>query len=164
VMVGLFVFAVAENLWVLRRSRLQILLPTVLFALLPPAFPDILWKLPAGFAAAVLFAASLSFYSPLFLIAGFGAVSQLPIPFDRLPLSWGSIQGATVTLVLLAAAILLTLLVGTGGKPIPPEELYFAKTLNRHERPLRWETSLGIVIVVFSLIAAAALIFAFLAV
>ena len=164
VMVGLFVFAVAENLWVLRRSRLQILLPTVLFALLPPAFPDILWRLPAGFAAAVLFAASLSFYSPLFLIAGFGAVSQLPIPFDRLPLSWGSIQGAAVTLGLLAAAILLTLLVGIRGKPVPPEELYFAKTLNRHERPLRWGTSLGIVIVVFSLIAAAALIFAFLAV
>ena len=135
-----------------------------MFALLPPAFPDILWRLPAGFAAAVLFATSLSLYAPLFLIAGFGAVSQLPIPFDRLPLSWGSIQGAAVTLALLAAAILLTLLVGTRGKPVPPEELYFAKTLNRHERSLLWGTSLGIVIVVFSLIAAAAVAFAFLAV
>ena len=164
VIVSLFVFGAAENLWVLRRSRLQILLPTVLFALFPPAFPDILWRLPGGFAAAVLFAASLSFYSPLLLIVGFGAASQLPIPFDRLPITWGSVQGVAITVALLAAAILLTLFLGTRGKPIPPEELYFAKSLNRHDRLLRWGTSLGIVIVVFSLIAAAALVFSFIAV
>jgi pimeloyl-ACP methyl ester carboxylesterase len=161
---GLFVFGVAENLWVMRRSRLRILMPILLFTLLPPAFPDILWKLPGGFAAAVLFAASLSFYSPLFLIAGFGIASQLPIPFDRLPISWGSIQGVIATVTLLAAAIMLTIFLGTMGKPVPPEELYFVRTLNREDRLLDWKTSFGIITVVFSLIATAALIFGFLAV
>jgi hypothetical protein len=164
VILSLFVFAVAENLWVMRRSRLQVLIPTVLFTLLPPAFPDILWKLPAGFAAAVLFATSLSFYSPLFLIAGFGAASGLPISFDRLPISWGSIQGVAVTIALLAAVILLTVFVGTTGKPVAPEELYFVKTINREDRLLHWKTSLGIVTVVFSSIAAAALVFGFIAI
>lgn len=162
--VGLFAFGVAENLWVMRRSRLQILMPILLFTLLPPAFPDILWRLPGGFAAAVLFATSLSIYSPLFLIAGFGAATQLPIPLDRLPIAWGSIQGAATAIAVLAAAILLTLFLGTMGKTIPPEELYFAKTLNSQNRSLRWRTSLGIVVVVFSLIASAALVFGFLAI
>ncbi len=164
VTVSLFVFGVAENLWVLRRSRLQILMPTLLFTLLPPAFPDILWKLPGGFAAAILFAASSSIYSPLFLIAGFGAASELPIPYDRLPISWGSIEGVAATIALLAAAVLLTVFVGTGGNSTHPEELYFAATINREGRLLRWSTSLGIVLVVFSLIAAAGLVFSFIAV
>jgi pimeloyl-ACP methyl ester carboxylesterase len=162
--VSLFVFGVAENLWVLRRSRLQVLMPTVLFALLPPAFPDILWKLPGGFAASVLFATSLSIYAPLFLIAGFATASELPIPFDRLPIYWGSIQGVAVTTALLAAAILLTVFLGTSGNPVSPEELYFAGTINRQDRLFRWGTSLGIVLIVFSLIAAAGLVFAFMAV
>jgi pimeloyl-ACP methyl ester carboxylesterase len=162
--VSLFVFGVAENLWILRRSRLQILMPTVLFTLFPPVFPDVLWKLPGGFAAAVLFAAGASIYAPLFLIAGFGTASQLPIPLQQLPITWGSIQGVAVTITVLAAAILLTVFLGTSGKPISPEELYFARTINREGRLLHWGTSLGIVIVVFSLIAAAAFIFSFLAV
>jgi pimeloyl-ACP methyl ester carboxylesterase len=162
--VSLFVFGVAENLWLLRRSGLQVLLPTMLFTLLPPAFPDILWKLPAGFAAAVLFAAGPSIYSPLFLIAGFGAASELPLPLEQLPITWGSIQGVAATITLLAAAILLTVFLGTGGKPIPPEELYFARTINREGRLLQWDTNLGIVIVVFSLIAAAVFLYSFLAV
>jgi hypothetical protein len=162
--VGLFVFGVSENLWVMRRSRLQLLIPILLFTLLPPAFPDVLWKLPAGFAAAVLFAASLSLFAPLFLLVGFGAATQLPIPIDRLPITWGSIQGVAATVTLLAAAILLTILLGTRGKLIPPEELYFEKTLNREGRLLQWNTSLGIILVLFSLIAAAGLVFGFLAV
>ena len=63
----------------------------------------------------------------------------------------------------LASAILLTILIGTRNKPIPPEDLYFADTLNRADRTLRWSTSLGTVIVLFSLIAAAALVFGFIA-
>jgi hypothetical protein len=136
----------------------------MLFTLFPPVFPDILWRLPAGFAAAVLFAAAASIYSPLFLITGFAAASQLPIPLHRLPISWGSIQGVTVTVALLAAAIALTIFAGTAGRPVPPEELYFAKTLNREGRSLDWNSSLGMVTVVFSLIAAAALFFGFLSV
>jgi len=162
--ISLFVFGVAENLWVMRRSRLQILMPILLFTLLPPAFPDVLWKLPGGFAAAVLFAANLSLYSPLFLIAGFAAATQLPIPFERLPIAWGSIQGVAATILLLAAAILLTIFLGTRGRPVPPEDLYFEKTLNREGRLLQWSTSLGIILVVFSLIAASALVFGFLTV
>jgi hypothetical protein len=149
---------------VMRRSRLQILMPMLLFTLLPPAFPDVLWKLPGGFAAAVLFAASLSFYSPLFLLAGFTAATQLPVPLDRLPIDWGSIQAVAVTITLLAAAILLTILLGIRGRPISPEDLYFTRTLNGEARVLHWRTSLGIILVVFSLIAAAALVFGFLAV
>ena len=161
---GLFVYGAAANLWVLRRSKLQVLLPTLLFTLLPPAFPDILWRLPLGFAAAVLFAAGLSIYPPLFLIAGFAAASESPIPLERLPISWGSTQGVAVTIASLAGAILLTVLLGTRGKTIAPEERYFAGILNPEDQPLRWRPSLGTVIVVFSLIAAAALIFSFLAI
>ena len=162
--ISLFVFGVAENLWVMRRSKLQVLMPTLLFALLPPAFPDVLWKLPGGFAAAVLFAAGLSFYSPLFLLVGFAAATQLPIPLARLPIAWGSIQGVAVTTAFLAAVILLTILPGTRGRPVAPEDLYFGKTLNREGRLLQWSTSLGIILVVFSFIAAAGLVFGVLAV
>jgi pimeloyl-ACP methyl ester carboxylesterase len=160
---SLFVFGVAENLWVMRRSRLQILMPILLFTLLPPAFPDILWKLPGGFAAAVLFAANLSFYSPLFLIAGFTAATQLPIPIDSLPILWESIQGVAVTISMLAAMILLTILLGTRGRTISPEELYLPR-INGEARALHWSASLGIILVVFSTIAAAALVVGFLAV
>jgi hypothetical protein len=162
--VGLFVFGVAENLWVLRRSALQVMLPTLLFTLLPPAFPDVLWKLPAGFAASVLFASGPSIYSPLFLIAGFGAATELPVPLEQLPIIWGSIQGVAATITPLAAAVLLTVLLGTGGRPIPPERLYFAGTINREGRLLHWDMNLGIVLVFFSVIASAVLIFAFISV
>jgi pimeloyl-ACP methyl ester carboxylesterase len=163
-MAGVFVFAVAENIWMMRRSRLQILMPALLFTLLPPAFPDILWRLPAGFAASVLFACGPSIYAPLFLIAGFGAASELPLPFLRLPIDWGSVQGVGVTLALLAGAIALTVLPGTTGKPAPPTELYLAETVNREGRLPRWNTSLGVVLIVFSLIVAAGFAFSFIAV
>ncbi|UCF96106.1 MAG: hypothetical protein JSV89_13075 [Spirochaetaceae bacterium] len=162
--VGLFVFGAAENLWVLRRGRLQVLMPTLLFTLLPPAFPDILWKLPMGFVAAVLFAAGTSIYSPLFLLAGFTAASELPIPIRRVPISWQNIQGVIATIVLLAAAVLLAVFLGTSGKQTPPEELYFRRSIADQVRKFRWEPSLGIVMVVFSLIVAAILIFGFVAV
>jgi hypothetical protein len=162
--VGLFVFGVAANLWVLRRSKLQVLFPALLFTLLPPAFPDLLWRLPLGFAGAVLFAADLSIYAPLFLIAGFTAASESPIPLYRLPISWGSMQGVSVTIAVLAAAILLTVLLGTRGKPISPEDQYPAELLRRDERGLRWRASLGTVIIVFSLITATVLVFSFIAV
>jgi pimeloyl-ACP methyl ester carboxylesterase len=160
---SLFVFGVAENLWVLRRSRLQILMPTLLFTLLPPSFPDILWRLPVGFAAAILFAGSLSIFSPLFLLAGFAAVSKLPLPLGLVPLSWQSYQGVTATIGVLAAAILLAVFLGASGKPVPPEDLYFSRTINKDNRLYRWEPGLGIVMVIFSLIAAGALIFGFIA-
>lgn len=160
---SLFVFGVAENLWILRRSRLQILMPMLLFTLLPPSFPAILWRLPVGFAAAILFAGGLSIFSPLFLLAGFAVASELPLPFDLVPLSWQSYQGMVVTIGVLAAAILLSVFVGTSGKPVPPEEVYFSRTINRKDRLFRWEPGLGVVLVIFSLIAAGALIFGFIA-
>jgi pimeloyl-ACP methyl ester carboxylesterase len=161
---SLFVFGVAENLWVLRRSALQILMPTFLFTLFPPAFPDILWKLPVGFMAATLFAGSLSIYSPLFLMGAFAASTELSIPVEQLPISWQSPQGVAVTTAALAAAVLLCVTLGTGGKAIAPEDQYFVNTINREGRPFRWGVSLGIVIVFFSLIAASGLIFGFLAI
>ena len=161
---SLFVFGVAANISLMRRSSLQILLPAVLFTLLPPALPDLLWKLPGGFAAAILFAASVSIYAPLFLIVGFAATSELEIPLQQLPISWQSAEGVAVTVALLAAAILLTVSIGARYKPIPPEDLYFAGSLNRAETTLRWGGNLGTVIVIFSLIAAAALVFGFIAV
>jgi hypothetical protein len=157
--VCLFVFGVAGNLWVLRRSRLQVLMPTLLFTLLPPAFPDILWRLPLGFAAAVLFATSLSIFSPLFLLVGFSVVTQLPIPFEGIPVTWQSIQGVAITTAALAAAILLAVFLGTSGKGVAPEKAYFTRTINRNGRLYKWGTNLGIVLVVFSVIAAGALIF-----
>jgi hypothetical protein len=161
---SLFVFGVAANLWVLRRSSLQILLPAVLFALLPPALPDLLWKLPGGFAAAILFAANVSICAPMFLIIGFAATSEFQIPLQRVPISWQSAEGVAVTVALLAGAILITVLIGARDKPIPPEDLYFAGSLNRGDNSLRWGTNLGTVVVIFSLIAAAASLFGFIAV
>ena len=159
---GLFVFGVAENLWILRRSRIQILMPVVLFTLLPPSFPDMLWKLPLGFAAAVLFAANLSIYCPLLLMAGFAAVSEAAIPLDSLPLYWHSAQGVAVTVALLAAVVILTVFPGTGGSRATADELYFTQTINREGRSFRWQSNLGLVLVIFSLIGAAAMIFGFL--
>jgi hypothetical protein len=80
------------------------------------------------------------------------------------PVAWGSIEGVILTTALLAAAIVLTLFLGTGGKPASPEALYFTGTINRENRLLHWHTSLGIVIVMFSLVAAAAFVFSFIAV
>jgi len=159
---ALFVFGVAENLWVLRRSRFQVLMPVILFTLLPPAFPDLLWKLPLGFAAAVLFAANLSIYCPLLLLVGFAAVSEAAIPLASLPVYWHSAQGVAVTVALLAAVVILTVFPGTGGKRIPADQIYFTQTINREGRLFRWEMNLGLVMVSFSLIAAAAMIFGFL--
>lgn len=160
---SLLVFGVVENLWILRRSRLQILMPTLLFTLLPPWFPDILWRFPLGFVAAILFASSLSIFSPLFLLTGFAAASQLPLPLDLVPISWQSYQGVAVGIGVLAAAILLAVFVGTSGKQVPPEVLYFSRSINRDNRLFLWEPGLGIVMVIFSLIAAGALIFGFVA-
>jgi pimeloyl-ACP methyl ester carboxylesterase len=162
--VALFVFGVAENLWVLRRSRAQILVPTLLFTLLPPSFPDMLWRLPLGFMAAVLFSRNLSILSPLLLVAGFAAASETSIPLDRLPIAWQGYPGVAVTMTLLTAAVLLTVFIGTEGKIVKPEVMYYTDSINREARLLRWETGLGIVTIVFSLIAAGAFIFGFLSV
>jgi pimeloyl-ACP methyl ester carboxylesterase len=160
---SLFVFGVAQNLWIMRRSTLQILIPTLLFALVPPSFPDILWRLPLGFAAAILFAGSLSIYSVLFLLAGFAAASELPVPIGRVAISWHSVEGVALTTAVLGAAVLLAIFLGTGWKPVPPEVVYFRRTINAGNRSFRWEPGSGIVVVIFSLIASAGLIFAFLA-
>jgi hypothetical protein len=160
---GLFAFGVAGNLLVMRRSSLQILLPTLLFALLPPGYPDILWKLPVGFTAAVLFAADCSLLSPLLLIIAFALTSELGIPLLRLPVAWQGIQGVAVTTLLLGAAIVLAVIPGTGGRAPSGERLYFSGTINREGQPLLWSPNIGIVIVIFSLIGAAGLFFLFLA-
>ena len=65
--------------------------------------------------------------------------------------------------MVLAAAILMSVFVGISGKPVPPEDLYFSRTINGDNRLFQWEPALGIVMVVFSLIAAGALIFGFIA-
>ena len=160
--VALFVFGVAGNLLVMRRSGLQVLLPALLFTLLPPGFPDVLWKLPMGFAAAVLFAAGVSIYAPLFMLAAFAAVCELAVPIDRLPIYWQSAQGVAATVAVLAAAILLAVTVGTRGRPIAPEQVYFSGTIRADSGPFRWRGSLGIVLVFCSLVGSVGFVFYFL--
>ncbi|MBN2552353.1 MAG: alpha/beta hydrolase, partial [Spirochaetales bacterium] len=160
--VALFVFGVAGNLLVMRRSGLQVLLPALLFTLLPPGFPDVLWKLPMGFASAVLFAAGVSIYAPLFVLAAFAAVCELAVPIDRLPIYWQSAQGVAATVAVLAAAILLAVTVGTRGKPNPPERVYFSGTNHADAGLFRWRRSLSIVLAFTSLVGSIGFIFYFL--
>jgi hypothetical protein len=131
------------------------------FALVPASWPDLLWRLPAALLAGALFLRSLSIFAPLLLIAGIGLGAELAALW-----SWPALQplqggpALPVAAGCAAAAVALGLLLGGRGRPLPAAGRYFAGTLV--QRPLRWEAALGIVLVVFSTIAAVAAVFLFL--
>jgi len=165
---ALLAYGAAANLLLLRRSRWALWLPALVFAVFPMSWPDLLWRLPASLLAGLLFARSLSILGPLCLLGGIGLGCELRAlwtwtPLERLlqPAGW---PGPAAAGALAAAAAVLVLLAGGRGASIPAEKRYFAATLASAQRTLRWEPTLGIVLVVFSLIAAVAAIFLFLAV
>ena len=70
---GLICFGVIENILLLRRSKLTLLIPVLLFSFVPLSVPDIIFKLPLALAAAYYYQKSGSLYSPFSLIGGFFA-------------------------------------------------------------------------------------------
>jgi hypothetical protein len=170
---SLLVFGYFQSLLTLRRSRWHLLLPILLFTLIPPSWPDLLWRLPLAVCAALLFARSLSVTSPFLLLAGFYLASELPLALDL-----GSLTAAALARVRLpalpfapaAAAAALLLLLSLGAALIwgrkkeaySPETLYFHHTLNKPRATLQWRVTPGMVILIFSLLAAVILVFGFL--
>jgi hypothetical protein len=131
-----------------------------LFALVPFSYPDLLWALPAAAAGALLFAHDLSVYSPLAIVAGAFFGSELPSAYlrDTGPLSGA--PGWVLALVLLIGAAFLTALELTLSKGFSAEDLYFAASLNREERTYRWNPAVGVPLVILSLAAAGAALYA----
>ena len=170
---SLLVFGYFQSLLTIRRSRWHLLLPILLFTLIPPAWPDLLWRLPLAICATLLFARSLSVASPFFLLGGFYLASELPRVLER-----GSLTAAALARVRLpalpfepaaaAAALLLLLSVGAAliwgrkKEAYSPETLYFHHTLNKPHKTLQWRVAPGMVIIIFSLLAAVILVFGFL--
>jgi hypothetical protein len=155
----LLVFGVAENLLVLRRSAGRILIPALLFVLVPLSYPDMLWQIPAGLGAALLFSRSLSLAPPLALLAGvIGAAEADPL-FSAIPFSLEGVSGLVAAAAALAAAVLLALLPGRRRRGFSPGDLYYTVGMPGEEEGFRWRAGRGVVLVVFSLIAAAILVF-----
>jgi hypothetical protein len=169
---SLLVFGYFQSLLTVRRARWQLLLPVLLFTLFPPAWPDLLWRLPFALGAALLFARSLSLASPFFMLAGFYAASELPwmlgfgsaaavlTPSGLPALPLGPMAAAAVLMLLLFLATVL--IWGRKKAAYSPEELYFHTTLSRRRASLRWRVVPGGVLLLFSLLAAVILVFGFL--
>jgi pimeloyl-ACP methyl ester carboxylesterase len=159
---ALFVFGFAQNLGMVRRLRRSAVAAALLFLLVPAGWPDVLWVLPAALAAALLFARELSIYAPLFLLAGVFFGSELPSAYLRVN---GALEGAAgwvLALALLVGAAFLTALELTWKRGFDMETLYYASSLNKTARAYRWRPAGGSVLVLFSLLAAAGLVFGFL--
>jgi hypothetical protein len=118
--------------------------------------------LPAAVAAALLFAHELSVYAPLFLLAGVFFGSELPAAELRVTGALAGAAGWVLALALLVGAGFLTALALTWKKGFDVENLYYASSLNKTARLYRWRPAGGIVLVIFSLLAAAGLVFGFL--
>jgi hypothetical protein len=118
--------------------------------------------LPAALAAALLFARELSIYAPLFLLAGVFFGSELPSAYLRVNGALGGAAGWVLALALLVGAAFLTALELTWKRGFDMETLYYASSLNKTARAYRWRPAGGSVLVLFSLLAAAGLVFGFL--
>jgi hypothetical protein len=159
---ALFVFGFAQNLGIVRRLRGSAVTAILLFLLVPLSWPDAQWLLPAATAAALLFAHELSIFAPLFLLAGGFFGSELPAVYLPLEGSLKAAAGWVLALALLVGAAFLTALALTWRKGYEGETLSFAASLNKTARAYRWRPAVGIVLVIFSLLAAAGLVFGFL--
>ena len=157
-----FVFGYVENLLNMRRSSWQVAVPLLLFLLIPPSYPDILWKIPIGLIAALCFRKKLSTFTVLFLLVGFFFASELPFrpPGFLVPLLATGLPGLFRFLPAAGLFIvgILTAVLGRPRKAAPAEVRYFAHSLNQGKQAYRWKIGLGIVFVVFSIIIAAILI------
>jgi hypothetical protein len=159
---ALFVFGLAQNLCLVRRSPGCTLGATLLFLLVPLSWPDALWVLPAAAAAGLLFAHELSIFAPIFLLAGEFFGSELPAAYLRANGALHGAQGWVLALALLVGAAFLTALALSWEKGFDVGTLHFAASLNKTGRAYRWQPAVGLVLVLFSLLGAAALVFGFL--
>ena len=156
---ALFAFGVAENLLMLRRAPGRLVVPALLFVLVPLSYPDLLWQVPAALGAALLFARSLSIAAPLALLAGVAAASEAGGLYELLPFQLQGTAGLAASAAAFAAALILILL--PGGKGYTAEELYYGVGVPGEGEGFRWRVSTGVVLVVFTIIAAAAVVFGF---
>jgi pimeloyl-ACP methyl ester carboxylesterase len=159
---ALFVFGLVENLCLVRRARGCTLGAVLLFLLATVSWPDLLWLLPAAAASALLFAHELSIYAPFFLLAGEFFGSELPAAYLRVNGALKGAPGWVLALALLVGAVFLTAFVLTWKKGFEVETLYFSNSLNKTGRAFRWQAAGGAVLVIFSLLGAAGLVFGFL--
>jgi pimeloyl-ACP methyl ester carboxylesterase len=158
----LFIHGFLQSLLFLRRSPWKRGLPLLLYILVPLSFPDALWAAPAGALSVLLFGRSLSVFTPLFLLAGLLLGSELPVPYPAIAAALSGAQGWILALVLLVGAVFLAAALLTGKKTYGLETLYYFDSLNRDEKAYRWRANAGVVLVIFTLLAAGGLIFAFL--
>ena len=158
----LFVFGLVQNLCLVRRARASVLWATLLFLLATLSWPDALWILPAAAASALLFAHELSIYAPAFLLAGEFFGSELPAAYLGANSALRGGPGWVLALALLVGAAFLTALDLTWKKEFDVETLYFSTSLNRTSRAYRWQPAGGVVLVIFTLLGAAGLVFVFL--
>jgi hypothetical protein len=156
------VFGLVRNLGLLRRAGASALWATLLFLLATLSWPDALWILPAAAASALLFAHDLSIYAPAFLLAGEFFGSELPAAYLGANGALKGSPGWVLALALLVGAAFLTALVLTWNKGFDMETLYFSTSLNRANRAYRWQPAGGVVLVIFTLLGAAGLVFGFL--
>jgi pimeloyl-ACP methyl ester carboxylesterase len=159
---AVFVFGAAQNLGMVRRRRGIAAAAAALFLLANLRWPEALWALPAAVAAALLFGHELSVYAPLFLLVGVFFGSGLPAAYLHPGDALAGATGRVLALALLVGAAFLTAQELTREKGFGSDTLYYASSLNKTARTYRWRPAAGIVLVIFSLIAAAALVLAFL--
>jgi pimeloyl-ACP methyl ester carboxylesterase len=159
---ALFAFGFVQNLCLVRRGRASALWAILLFLLVPPSWPDALWLLPAAAASALLFAGELSIYAPFFLLVGEFFGSELPAAYLPTKAALLGAQGWVLALALLIGAAFLTALELTWKKGFKVETLYFSNSLNKSAHSYRWRPAGGLVLVIFTLLGAAALVFGFL--
>jgi hypothetical protein len=157
-----FIHGFLQSLLALRRSRWRLALPLLLYLLAPLSFPDALWAAPAAVFSVLLFARSLSVFAPLFLLAGVLFGSELPVSYPAIAAALAGARGWVLSLVLLVGAAFLTAVLLTAKRMYSLQTLYYFDSLNRDERSYPWHTSAGVVLLIFSLLAAGGLLFAFL--
>jgi len=158
----LYIHGFLQSLLCLRRSRWKRALPLLFYILVPLSFPDALWAAPAAVLSVLLFGRSLSVFTPLFLLAGLLFGSELPVPYPAIAAALSGAKGWILALVLLVGAVFLAAALLTGKKTYSLETLYYFDSLNRDEKAYRWRANAGVVLVIFTLLAAGGLIFAFL--
>lgn len=156
----LLLFGVLENILIIRRSPVKILLPALLFSLMPFSFPDLIWQLPLGAASAFLMYRHLSIYSPLTLLLGFALSSELLLKYFNLTLPFFIIPAAAaVFFILFLSAVFLKPAARSSGGPLIR---YYTTSLLRDNKHFPWRISRGIFISLLTLIASIILIVGFL--
>ncbi len=156
----LLLFGVLENILIIRRSPAKILLPALLFSLMPLSFPDLIWQLPLGAASACLMYRQLSIYSPLTLLLGFALSSELLLKYFNLNLPFFVLPAAAAFFSILF--LLTVLLQPAASSSNSPLIRYYTDSLLSDGKHFPWRISRGVFISLLALAASAILIVGFL--